>query len=88
MSDIARTLSVETHTLPPSTILGFRAGWISGDGNGVSFELDSTAGFGGSTLSLTVKFEDGARVTETIDMREVMPAWVDAIVAEHREEKP
>ena len=58
---------------------GFRQGWISGEGDGVEFSLDSGAGLGNPYLTLHVEFEDGTTVWENIDMRTLVTAWVNSI---------
>lgn len=66
---------------------GFRTEWVTGttsdpDGNPVGFTLDGGAGLGNPFLTLTVKFTDGHAVTENIDVRDLLTAWTNSIVAD------
>jgi hypothetical protein len=62
--------------------LGFRQGWIEGNSDTVTFELDSGAGLGSPHLILSVTFKrDGkdVKVIEWINMQELVPAWIAKI---------
>ena len=60
----------------------FSVEWISGEGDGIAFDLTSGAGVGSPYLRLTVTLADGTRVTEAIDIRKGLTEWVNAIVSE------
>jgi len=70
---------------------GFRVGWMDGTGSEdspvESFDLDCGAGVGSSWLSLDITMKDGTRIAEIINMREVLPAWVEAAVAAYDAQK-
>lgn len=68
-----------------SIAAGFRVDWVSGDNDDVTFQLCAGAGFGSPYMVLTVKL-DGRDVQEVVDMRDVLPAWVNAVVARERAE--
>lgn len=67
---------------PAEGYLSLRQNWIAGeDGDGLTFDLDSTAGLGGATLLLTVRRGD-KKVTEVLDIRPLVEQWVAALEPE------
>lgn len=83
---MTREMTILAERLPEYRILGLRAGWLNGESDELEFDLDSGAGFGNASLSMSVRFKDNeSRVTETVDMRKVATMWANALLAEHRE---
>jgi hypothetical protein len=78
-----RTVSFDTTGESSPFMLSVQ--WISGEGDGVSFDLTSGAGVGSPYLQLTVTLADGTRVSEAIDIRKGLSDWVEAIVKEAEE---
>lgn len=67
-------------------LLFLRQEWISGTGEGVKFNLDCGAGLGSPSMCLTVEAH-GKRVTEIVDIREGLTAWVNRLVDELSQEE-
>ena len=64
------------------TPLFFRTQLATGDNErGVSFEIDTTIGLGGALLIATVEQEGKPRTVETIDLQDLISAWVNQIVS-------
>lgn len=63
---------------------GFRVQWLSGESDDVKAELCAGAGFGSPYMTLSLDIGD-KHVEEVVDMRDVLPRWVDAVVARERE---
>lgn len=53
--------------------------WIEGSGGDINFALKAGAGLGNPDLVLNVTVGD-RKVTEIIDVRAMVQAWVDAVV--------
>lgn len=82
--DGVRDLTVQT--IPEdATYLPLREQWVSGEGGGVTFVLDTTQGLGGAVMILSVTMADGTVKRERIDMRKVLPDWITAMVRAHEE---
>lgn len=78
-----RKMSVDVHATE-GLGGGLKQEWLSGeDGDDVDFILCSGAGFGNPHLELRVTV-DGVTVREHIDVRELVPHWVDHIVYQVR----
>jgi hypothetical protein len=61
---------------------GFRQLWSDGTYGDLEFEVSSGAGLGSPWLTLLVK-RDGATIAqEVVNLRELVPAWLDAVVAD------
>ena len=55
--------------------LYLRSSVLSGEGDGLSFDLDQS----GATLILTVKLADGSTVKQTLSMSDLATAWVNTV---------
>ena len=61
--------------------LFFRTQLANGEKHGVSFEIDTTIGLGGALLIATVEQEGKPRTVETIDLQNLISAWINQIVS-------
>jgi len=78
---VSRTVTFDTEPDEgPQFVLSVE--WISGEGDGIEFDLTAGAGVGSPYLRLTVTLANGDRVVEVIDIRKGLTAWVNAIVKE------
>lgn len=67
----------------PTIFAGFRQEWLSGsDEDGTTFGLAAGAGLGSPYLTLDVTLPDGREIHEYVDIREVVRARVERIVAD------
>lgn len=73
------TLMAERHD--ESKLLPLRMAWIDGGNDDVEFSMECGAGLGSPVLCVTVETR-GVRVTEVIDIRDGLKAWVNRIVDE------
>lgn len=80
-----------TVTLPRKRVrslipCGYRQEFVSGGDDEIEFSLDSGAGWGGVHITITVwkKIQDGRELLahEVVDMRELIPSWVEAILSD------
>jgi hypothetical protein len=78
------TLTVESVRHDSTLFAGLRQAWIDGaePDTGMSFDLTCGAGLGSPYLVLSVKLADGTKVSETIDIRPLLTAWVDSVVTQ------
>jgi hypothetical protein len=65
-------------------LMYLRQEWVSGEGDGVEFDLTCGAGLGAPLMSLRVTV-DGQSVTETVNIIAGLTAWVTRIADEIRE---
>jgi hypothetical protein len=63
---------------------GFQMEWASGDNGDIEFEVTSGAGLGSSYMVLTVRHKEDRKVIgyEVVDMRRLVPAWIQAFLAD------
>jgi hypothetical protein len=82
-------LAVVPFRLGPRQLSGLRQNWITGEDpdSDVTFDLDSGAGLGSASLTLTV-YRGDAHVTEIVDIREVAAVWVAHVLATWPETAP
>jgi hypothetical protein len=78
-----RQLTLSPTPLPDDHILGMREYAARIDFDGGKAELDHSFGFGSLTLALTVTFDDGAAVIESVRLNELVTQWVSQIDKEH-----
>lgn len=62
---------------------GFRHEWITGTSdNGEEFRVTSGAGLGSPWLILEVTMADGTERSEMVDMRDLLPRWLERVIEE------
>jgi hypothetical protein len=85
-NETTHILSVETKYFDSTKHLhGFVMGWFSGESDDVKFEVDSTAGLGGTAVYIRVTDKRHGDVrTESIDFGEVAKEWAERIIADLR----
>lgn len=72
--------------LPDYGPMMLRQNWVDADpadNDGTGFSLDCGAGLGNPMMVLRVEFPDGSFVAEHADVRPMVTAWVERIVAQH-----
>lgn len=78
-----RRLTLSPTPLPDDHILGMREYAARIDFDGGKAELDHGFGFGSLNLALSVHFDDGTGVVETLPLNDAVKDWVQQIVNEH-----
>jgi hypothetical protein len=61
---------------------GLRQHWSDGSYGDLEFEVSSGAGLGSPWLTLLVKRDGKTIAQEVVDLRDLVPAWLDAILAD------
>lgn len=76
-------LEIDVKRVESSIPCGFRQEWISGEDKeeGLEFSLTSGAGVGSPYMVLKVN----GHGEEIVDMREVLPVWIDGLLAREKE---
>jgi hypothetical protein len=78
-----REFTVTTKPLGKDHMLGLREKYGSADVGKFHVEWDHSMGYGGTTISMTLETPDGAHISETMNLHDVMIEWAKALINDY-----
>lgn len=80
---MTRALTATSGVLDENTMLAFYSRFAWAEVKGASLEWDQNLGAGGANIALHVKLPDGTKITEVMQLSELLTEWGRQILAEH-----